>query len=136
MLQLTNEQKIKRTYSRGLYAYLIIPLLLSTLFSPAYAGCNINIKIYNNETAPIYVDWYFSKVKSKGGSWKRISSSGKTIAPGESLSKVYFATFGCSAKRRYKLYFRTVPMTNSWVEYFPSPSAWTSKPNIFIHAKR
>ena len=99
------------------------------------AGCNIGIKSSNSFTKTVCISPINSKVKSKGGAWTRIWKDNKwvPVKPGEKISHVYRATFGCKAKRRYT--FTVVCNTNdtkntSHAFYIPSPTGWTTNQTI------
>ncbi len=99
----------------------------------ANAGCSINIKLKNNESNTVSVLWSKSKVKTKGGSWKKVGTNITSIDPGKTLVRNYFATFGCKLKRRYKILFRQG--SNTWSEFYPSPTGWSTNQTVIIRAK-
>ena len=107
-------------------------LLAISLTSNASAGCKITISVNNTGTAALTVDWDESKVKTKGGLWKKIKGGKNTVAPGATESHVYTATFNCDANRRYQIF--TEQGDSDQTTYIPSSSTWTtdSSPTVSI----
>jgi len=73
--------------------------------SDAYAGCDILIKAKSGKLA-VFFDPKHSKVKTSGGTYKKIFKSKKLIRINRTHRTVYKATFGCNVLRQWK--FRLV----------------------------
>jgi len=119
---------------RAASACLAAALVLSA--GPAVAGCNINVGVRNGSATPIKV-FDSSKVKSRGGTWRRMSrgywgaftDGSFDLGPGETYVDGYLATFGCNARRRYLFIVQcrnqaTGIMSEQYL-YYPSPNGWT-----------
>ncbi len=120
---------------------LIAPFSISAMFllalgtpNLAQAGCSINIELKNDENVRVLYVQLGSDVKSKGGSWKKLVRSQQHIETGKTISFVQNGTFGCKAKRRYRVRF--VKEGHRWIEYYPSATGWTTKTNIKIVARQ
>ena len=110
--------------------------LLAAAGNDARAGCHINVGVKNTGDSDIKV-FSSSRVKSRGGSWRRLQNGmwaasydgSFVLAPGESYSDGYIATFGCGKKRRYRFTIQCRnAQTNRWAEqyfYYPSANGWT-----------
>ncbi len=121
-------------HARLFFSLAMLPALL-LLSSAASAGCGITIELKNTDSIKVSYVKNGSKVKSKGGSWKALPAPVvRSMEPGETVSFVHNATFGCNAKRRYKLKF--VKLGHQWYEHFPSATGWTKNVNIRINAKK
>lgn len=96
--------------------------------SPVEAGCNINVEVHNTGSVAYTVDWGASKVKVKGGTYKKIGNSVVTVNPGQTKTEDFKATFNCGAKRRYQI--KTTEGTNSRTTYVPSTTGWTTSQTV------
>jgi hypothetical protein len=93
----------------------------------AEAGCAITLKARNGSKR--YVRFYQAKAKVKGGTWAKIRSlQGDTLDGGEDVSRVFRASLGCGAKRRYKFIVTSGDRQASF--YYPSASSWTTATTI------
>ena len=116
-----------------LSSLVALGLLVGLVPDTAMAGCRINWAIQNNSGENIWVSQ--SQVKSKGGSWKRaFTYNGKLetafhLKPGAKIMKVYNATFGCKAKRRWRFEVTNSNGCSKQV-YYPSPTGWTTSSDI------
>lgn len=108
----------------------------------AQAGCRINLGTKNTGTQVIYVHTGVSQVKSKSGSWRRLSrgdwhsvGGAFTLQAGAEVTDGYRAVFGCSKKRRYRIQYNC---GSSWdadnvrTTYYPSPGGWSTKQSLTI----
>lgn len=114
------------------------------LWAPqASAGCGITIRASNSSSNLIDIDWYYSKVKTKGGWWKRLKDMcdyGETadeehltyVQAGESVSIACELDFGCSTKRQYRIYIKNIDSghTDDAYDYYPSSSSYTTSTTI------
>ena len=111
---------------------LTLPLGTAALTdSPVEAGCDINVEVHNTGSQTITVDWGDSKVKVKGGTWKKIGSSAVSIAAGDTKTEDFKATFNCGAKRRYKI--KSTEGSSSKTTYHPGTSSWTTAQTVHVH---
>ena len=104
----------------------------------ASAGCRINIKGRNDGPHPVSLSFHDSKVKVKGGTWKKIfhPHDDLRVEPGTQFNYVYDAAFGCNLKRRWV--FRLLKGEGCALEhiwYKPSSTEWFAKgtTDISIH---
>lgn len=121
-------------------------LLALAVLAPSvlFAGCDINLNVKNTGNYKLDVSSYFSKAKIKGGSYRRLKnglwfSSGKTVKAGATEGDVYKATFGCSKKRRYKIYYYCRDGSqngNAFTEYYPSTTGWTTSQTLTVSLPR
>ena len=118
--------KKTRTSITAMGVALLALILGTTAFSePAHAGCQITITVENTGNSAFTVNWDESKVKVRGGTWKKIASNSSELVPaGGSRSETFTALFNCGAKRRYQIHM--AQGGNTEVEYHPSPSRWTT----------
>ncbi|MCP5054389.1 MAG: hypothetical protein GY940_44895 [bacterium] len=105
-----------------LIVIIAMAILVSTPMS-VEAGCKITITVKNDKNYTITVNWKTSKVKIKGGIWKKLGTNSQTIGKGKERSHSYNATFGCNKKRQYKIYW-SGGGSDGW-EYYPSSSGFT-----------
>lgn len=96
----------------------------------ASAGCDITIKVKNTGNATYTVNWDDSKVKVKGGLWKKIGDGKESVSPGAIVSTTYKALFNCGSKRRYQV--RTLKGGSEKTTYYPSSSTWTTKQTFTV----
>ncbi len=104
----------------------------------AAAGCRINIKGRNDSSAPVYLSYHNSKVKVKGGTWKKIfdTDDNLRIEANSTFEYLYKASMGCNVKRRWLF-----TLTNGGVcefeyaWYKPSSTGWFAKgtTDISVH---
>lgn len=106
----------------------------------ASAGCNITIKVKNEHSELVTINWHHSEVKIKNGFWKDISSdlSGSkiqdVIQPGEEVSRIYGADFGCGKQRQYR--FEVFESDSRyWMETFPGGDTWTTRTTFTVKVK-
>lgn len=99
----------------------------------AQAGCKITVKVKNDKNKDIVVDWRDSKVKIKGGIWKKLGTNSQTIPKGKTKSHSYNATFGCGKKRQYKVYW-SGGGSDGW-KYYPDSNSFTTKTSFTITVK-
>lgn len=92
------------TLSRWHMLAFAIAGIVAMSASSAHAGCKIEIDVKNSTGHQIPVDWKASKVKVKGGVFKKLGTNSQTIGKGKTKSHSYNADFGCSKKRQYKIY--------------------------------
>ena len=123
--------------------FLTVSLLWTCWPGMANAGCKINLGVKNAGGSILDVAGVNSKVKSKGGVWKRLSKGnwgGGVLKPGDTHYDLYEATFRCGAKRRYQMYYRchTGPLKGkAFVDYYPAASgSWTTKQSLTISLRR
>ena len=123
------------------------------LSSPnSYAGCKINLFVKNVSNQDLIVHnyhsisgiWRDSAVLSKHGvKWRALSRGywmkdhwlgGEfTLRSEETLGDQYGATFGCKAKRRYRINFSCEGDYNMvFTKYYPSSTGWSKSQNITI----
>jgi len=104
----------------------------------ASSGCRINIQGRNDGPHPVNLSYHDSKVKVKGGTWKRIfrPDDDLRVEAGTHFHFVYNAALGCNLKRRWV--FRLIKgegcaFENIW--YKPSSMEWFAKgtTDISIH---
>lgn len=109
---------------KTLYA-LVVTALLALLWVPtAAAGCKITVGVKNTGSSSFIVDWGQSKLKVKGGLWKKIAKNSKeTVKPGKTATETFTALFNCGASRRYQ--FHTIKGGSTKTTYNPSASGWT-----------
>ena len=106
----------------------------------ASAGCNITIKIKNEHSEMVTVNWHHSEVKIKNGFWKKISSdlSGTKIQdvmqPGDLVSRIYEADFGCDKQRQYRFEVFSGE-SNYWMEDYPGGNTFTTKTTFTVKVK-
>src|SRR4051794_38140719 len=99
---------------------------------PARAGCNITIEIKNEHSALVTVNWNHSEVKIKNGFWKDLSSdlSGTKIQdvlqPGDVVSRIYGADFGCGKQRQYRFEV-FADESRYWMENYPGGDTFTTR---------
>lgn len=117
--------------------YLVLALVYGEIAS---AGCNITIKVKNEHSESVTINWHHSEVKIKNGFWKDISSdlSGTRIQdvvlPGDEVSRIYGADFGCSKQRQYRFeVFETE--SRYWMETYPGGDNWTTKTTFMVKVK-
>jgi len=106
------------------------------------AGCILNFRIRNvGKKYQNYERQYLTvtaSVKIKGGAWKKIREiREKELDAGWTKNYTHNATFGCAAKRRYKITFtqkgyaagthNTLCTDNA---FYPSVNGWTRKLHI------
>ena len=95
----------------------------------------LTVKVVNQDNEPINIDWHDSKVKVRGGTYKKLSNNTNTdiILPGEHASIVYDATFGANVKRRYQISVNNGDSTK--VKVYPSHNGWTEDPTPTIKVR-
>ncbi len=96
----------------------------------ASAGCRINIQGRNDGPHPVNLSYHDSKVKVKGGTWKKIfrSDDDLRVEAGTQFHYVYDAALGCNLKRRWV--FRLIKGEGCAFEhiwYKPSSTEWFAK---------
>ena len=97
----------------------------------ASAGCRINISGRNDSNWSVWFSYRNSKVKIKGGTWKKIFKGHRdaTMVEGHSnFNFIYDADFGCNVKRRWVFTLEAGDACNfeySW--YKPSNDGWFPK---------
>ena len=106
--------------------------------SEASAGCRINISGRNDGPHPVHLSFHNSKVKVKGGTWKKIFrvDDDLRVEAGTRFNYVYQASMGCNVKRRWLFTLingEGCDFEYAW--YKPSSTGWFAKgtTNISIH---
>lgn len=100
-------------------------------------GCSVNITIHNTDTAPaggdiVEVDWKASKVKIKGGFWKKLGNTTQVVYPGDKEVETFKLDFGCGSNRRYKIVVNDQNTEQSRTVYHPSVDGWTTKQSFTV----
>jgi hypothetical protein len=113
-------------------AVMAIAIAFSTSIS-LEAGCKITITVDNDKSHPITVNWKESKVKIKGGIFKKIGTNSQTIPKGMSKNHAFSADFGCKKNRQYKIYW-SGGGSDGWV-YYPSASGFTKNTSFTVKVK-
>ena len=117
--------------------FLICGLVCSGVAS---AGCNITIKVKNEHTEMLTVNWFRSEVKIKNGWWKDVSKdlSGTKIQdvmqPGDVVSRIYEADFGCDKQRQYRFEVFS-DESRYWMETYPRGSNFTTETTFTVKVK-
>ena len=95
----------------------------------------LTVEVINQDNEPIIIDWHNSKVKVRGGTYKKLSNSENidTILPGKNASIVFNTTFGANAKRRYQISVNNGDSTK--LVYHPGQNDWTENPTPTIKVK-
>lgn len=117
---------------------LIFAVVLSAVtvaVGPAAAGCAINLGVENTGSSSLWVQGELSKVKSRGGTWRRLGASNWAptgassfhLQSGGTAIDVYNATFGCGKKRRYRIVYECGSGANrsARTTHYPGASSWT-----------
>ncbi len=122
------------------------PLLASPSLSAAMVplpdgGCRHTIKVRNNGTRTVTIQWSNSSVRNKVGFWKQLYGGGFgvfyeapdppsfPVASGKSYSWIYTTDFGCSANRRWRFDLRRSD-GNSSMLYYPSSSSFSQNTTV------
>lgn len=103
------------------------------LVKDAHAGCQITVRIKNKRSRPVTVDWKQSKVKTKGGTWKKLGTNKITVHGKRTKTHHYSATFGCNAKRRYRINYGGLGGDGN--VYYPGTNSWTTKQTFTVVIK-
>lgn len=118
-------------------------LFLGTL---TYAGCNINLLYKNVSDKNILIHKHdknhSTAIKSKNGTWKRLANRSwipyisnhsihMIVRSNEKIGTTYKATFGCNAKRRYRIVY-SCGNGGVFTKYYPSSSGWTKNQTVTI----
>lgn len=103
---------------------IAVAIIAASMPMSVEAGCKITIKVKNNKNHPITVDWKSSKVKIKGGTFKKLGTNSQSVPPGQTVSHSYNADFGCNKNRQYKIYWSGSGGSDGWV-YHPGPNGFT-----------
>ena len=116
-------------------ACILIAILVFVLggllhINEASAGCRINIKARNDSSSPVNLSRHDSKVKVKGGTWKKVFgvNDDLRVEPHSNFDYVYKASFGCNVKRRWL--FTLIDgegCTFEYAWYKPSADGWFAK---------
>lgn len=134
-------------------ASFALALLSGFAASPAWAGCDINLRIENTGRGELQVNLRDSASKIKGGFWAdfkgRIRSLPNNedyiyVAAGDTFAGVLETDFGCSTKRRFRISnacgerdgsgnFR---VEDDKDKYVPSDDDWTENRNITVTVDR
>ena len=99
----------------------------------SYAGCKMTIEIVNKTNRSIIVDKKKSKVKIKGGTWRKIGKTTTEVRKGEKVSIPYNATFGCKKKRQYRISWSG--QGEGGTKYHPSTTGFTTSQTVTINIK-
>ncbi len=100
------------------------------------AGCTVTFKGINKGRQDIELRARSSKVRVKGGWWKRLSywTSWDIKKNGGKLVEDETLAFDCKAKRRYRLFFLRLSSggknAGDITCYYPSSRSWTKKTSI------
>jgi hypothetical protein len=127
----------------ALTAAAALALAFAGTATPTTAGCSVNVTFHSTEASPappndvIEVDLHESKVKIKGGFWKKLSSKEdiETVFPGERAKRTFKLDFGCSSSRRYKFLIQDDNSSDEKTLYFPSSLGWTTKQSFTVTVK-
>ena len=117
--------------------FLVCALVCSGVAS---AGCNITIKVKNEHSEMLTVNWFHSEVKIKNGFWRDLSKDltgtkiQDSMEPGAVVSRVYGADFGCDKQRQYRFEVFTAE-SRYWIETFPRDTDFTTKTHFTVHLK-
>ncbi|MEZ5730493.1 MAG: hypothetical protein R3E48_22490 [Burkholderiaceae bacterium] len=106
----------------------------------AHAGCKINLTLKNTGRGPVVVKSSdnaqgSSAVKSRNGLWTWIGLSSTPIQPGGQAHSVQSLTFGCGAKRRYRIIYECADGTQR-TQYFPAVDKWTTQQDYTMSIDR
>jgi hypothetical protein len=115
---------------------MIAVLAIAIAFSASMsleAGCKITITVDNDKNHSITVNWKASKVKIKGGFFKKIGTNSQTIPKDKSKDHAFSADFGCKKNRQYKIYW-SGGGSDGWV-YYPSASGFTKNTSFTVKVK-
>lgn len=110
-------------------------LLLSSVSHLAVAGCRITTTYSNTGDLATNVVTYR---KTRGGSWKKVLYTDEdqvSIAAGASVSLVSQTVSRCNAKRRYRFQIKD-SSRNTWFEYYPGSSSWTTTTTFAVDINR
>lgn len=138
---------------RTMAAAFAFGLATGMAFSPASAGCDINLRIENTGRGELQVNLRDSASKIKGGFWAdfkgRIRGLENNldyiyVAPGDTFAGVLETDFGCSTKRRFRVSnacgerdgsgnFR---VEDDKDKYVPSDDGWTENRNVTVKIDR
>ena len=99
----------------------------------SYAGCKITIEIVNKTSRSIIIDKKDSKVKIKGGTWRKIGKNNTEVRGGEKVSIPFNATFGCKKKRQYRISWSG--QGEGGTKYHPSTTGFTTNQTVKINIK-
>lgn len=91
--------------------------------------CDVTIRGSNSGASTITFGHSMSRVKVRGGLWKKLGSWEATAKPDGSLASTVRLDFGCSPKRRYRLYFARKDGSDA-VCYYPSSASWTTRTTL------
>ncbi|MEM7425230.1 MAG: hypothetical protein AAF441_03995 [Pseudomonadota bacterium] len=117
-----------------LISFAFFVVTCSAQAQTAYAGCQISLSVRNTSNIDIQLYPYRSKVKSRGGSWRKLGNGGwkqvhnmLTINPSSTEVDTYSAAFRCNARRRYLIQYacKTASVEEIRTVYFPDPNGWS-----------
>ncbi|OZC04306.1 hypothetical protein [Rubricoccus marinus] len=116
------------------------PGATSDLIAELGQGCTVSIRGTNRGNRDIEIKLTRSKVKVRGGIWKRIDKVAGTVGGActddevsvpndrQTYSESCNLDLGCGSRRRYK--FEIKRGGNTHIEYFPSSNGWTTSTTI------
>lgn len=96
---------------------------------PPLAACDITFRGSNTGSYTITFEHSMSRVRNKTGWWKKLGSWHGTARAGGSLTSTVRTDFGCSAQRRYRLYFERRSGEDATC-YYPSSTSFTDRTSI------
>jgi len=112
----------------------------SDLVAELGQGCTVSVRATNRGNRDIEIRLTRSKVKVRGGRWKRIDRAAGVVGGActddeitvendrETYSESCNLDMGCNSRRRYK--FEIKRGGNTHIEYFPSQQGWTRSTTI------
>jgi hypothetical protein len=82
----------------------------------------------NHESGTVTIDWTNSDVRLRTnagipGPWVALGAGTTDLESGDITAQAYVVNGPCIKDRRYRL--SVTDGTNTWFEYYPSPTAWT-----------
>lgn len=104
-------------------------------------GCRHTIKVRNDGSRTVYMEWTNSHVRNRVGWWKQIYGGGFgvfyrppnpstfPVGAGKSHSWIYTTDFGCNAKRRWRFNLRRSDGKEHML-YYPSSSSFSTNTTV------
>lgn len=109
--------------------------LLFILSANSYAGCGITWTAKNNGDVGITLLRSFSKVKVKGGWYKKFMyDASHSLNPGDTVTEGEILDLGCNKKRRFKIeVWCAGASTDTKTVHFPSSTTYYSKGKTYFN---
>jgi len=100
----------------------------------AHAGCDVTLRVTNSSPLMKYI--FDTKTKVKGGTWSRWKALNLGVLPNKTELRTIKTTFGCNAKRRYRIRLDCkgpeITTREAITVYFPDTSEWATGQKIDI----